>query len=235
VKLHGGEEKFTAPRHRHNFSQIRLVLKGHMDFGPVTVQDPGEVGFFPGGAYYGPEYIDGGEYLLLQWGREWVTRDQDKQAMEELSEKGRFEHGMYYFEEDGVEQAVDGKTAVWEHVYGRPEVVAPARYKTPIVMCPDSFDWIKGSAGTSNKILGRFTEDDVAVELVRWDGTGGTHRLLADRTSMVYVHKGSVRVDGVAHGPETVIWSEFNEELDLGGEIGTEVTIFGLPLDRSSA
>ena len=110
VKLHEGAEKFTAPRHRHNFSQIRIGLRGQMDFGPGLECEPGEVGFFPGGAHYGPEEINGAEYLLLQWGREWVTRAQDKQAMAELSRRGRFEQGLYYYEEDGAEKSIDGKT-----------------------------------------------------------------------------------------------------------------------------
>ena len=87
VKLHDGEEAFTAPWHRHNFSQIRIGVKGHLHFGPNLDCEPGQVGFFPGGAYYGPEEIIGAEYLLLQWGRDWVTRAQDKAAIAELSER----------------------------------------------------------------------------------------------------------------------------------------------------
>jgi hypothetical protein len=232
VKLHEGAEKFTAPRHRHNFSQIRLGIRGHLDFGPGCECEPGEVGFFPGGAYYGPEEIDGGEYILVQWGREWVTREQDKRAMDELSAKGRFEHGMYHYEEDGVEHEVDGKRAVWEHVYGRPEVIHPPRYRAPILMTPDNFHWIKGD-GISRKMLGRFTEDDVTVEMVRWDRAGATHQLGPDRTSMVYVQKGTVVADGQSCPPESVIWSEFGETLEIVGDVGAEATVVGLPIDRS--
>jgi hypothetical protein len=82
VKTHAQDEVFTAPRHRHNFSQIRLGVRGQMNFGPGLNCEPGEVGFFPGGAYYGPEEINDAEYLLLQWGPDWVTREQDKQAIE---------------------------------------------------------------------------------------------------------------------------------------------------------
>jgi hypothetical protein len=234
VKLHGGAEKFTAPRHRHNFAQIRVGLRGHMDFGPGLDCDPGEVGFFPGGAYYGPEEIDGAEYLLLQWGRDWVTRSQDKQAIAELGESGRFEHGMYYYVEDGVEKQIDGKTAVWEHVYGRPEIIREPRYRSPIMMTPGNFDWIKG-AGTSHKTLGRFTEDDVTVGLVRWDGVGSKHRVDADRTSLVFVRSGTLTVEDRRCGPETVIWSEFGETHDLAGDVGTEILIIGFPLERADA
>jgi hypothetical protein len=231
VKLHEAEQRFTAPRHRHNFSQIRLVLRGHMDFGPGLECDPGDVGLFPGGAYYGPEDIDGGDYVLLQWGREWVTRAQDEQAIAELSAQGRFEHGLYYVEEDGVERSIDGKRAVWEHVYGREEVIHPARYRTPIIMSPDHFDWLK-CGDLSQKTLGRFTEDDVVIEMVRWDGAGAVYRLTAERTSLLFVLKGNVALGERACPAETAIWSDVGETHLVTAETGAEAIVFGFPLER---
>jgi hypothetical protein len=232
VKLHDGAEKFTAPRHRHNFSQIRVGLRGQMDFGPSLECGPGDVGFFPGGAYYGPEEIDGAEYLLLQWGREWVTRAQDKQAMAELSEHGRFEHGLYYYTEDGTEKSIDGKRAVWEHVYGRPEVIREPRYRSPIMMASGNFDWVK-DGGLSRKPLGHFTEDDVTIEVIRWDGTGdAAYRSSPNRTSLAFVLKGSVTVEGTPHGAQTAIWSDFGESHQLTGDAGAEAIVIGLPAER---
>jgi hypothetical protein len=233
VKLHDGAQRFTAPRHRHNFSQIRIGIRGHLDFGPGAECEPGDIGFFPGGAHYGPEDIDGGEYLLLQWGREWVSREQDEQAMRELSAKGRFEHGMYYFEQNGEQRAIDGKRAVWEYVYGRPEVIHPPRYRAPIVMTPSNFDWVR-HGDTSRKSLGRFTEDEVTLDMVRWDVSGAVYELEPDRTSMVYVGKGTVDAAGANCSEGAVIWSDFGESLRLTGEPGTEATIIGLPLARTS-
>jgi hypothetical protein len=232
VKLHGGAEKFTAPRHRHNFSQIRIGLLGQMDFGPGLECGPGDVGFFPGGAYYGPEEIDGAEYLLVQWGREWVSREQDKQAMAELSQRGRFEHGMYYYEKDGVAKNIDGKRAVWEHVYGRPEVIREPRYRSPIMMAPANFDWVK-DGGLSRKPLGHFTEDDVTVEVVRWDGSGdAAYCCAANRTSLAYVLKDAVTVEGKPYGAQTAIWSDFGETHQLTGDVGAEAVVIGLPAER---
>jgi hypothetical protein len=232
VKLHEGAEKFTAPRHRHNFSQIRIGLRGQMDFGPGLECGPGEVGFFPGGAHYGPEEINGAEYLLLQWGREWVTRAQDKQAMAELSRRGRFEQGLYYYEEDGAEKSIDGKRAVWEHVYGRPEVIREPQYRSPVIITPDNFDWIK-DGGLSRKALGHFTEDDVTIEMVQWDGTGGpAHRFQPDRTSLAFVLKGAVTAAGQSCGTQTAIWSDFGESRELSGDAGAEAIVIGLPVAR---
>jgi hypothetical protein len=232
VKLHDGAEKFTAPRHRHNFSQIRIGLRGQMNFGPSLECGPGDVGFFPGGAYYGPEEINDAEYLLLQWGRAWVTRAQDKQAMVELSEHGRFDHGLYYYTEDGAEKSIDGKRAVWEHVYGRPEVIREPRYRSPIMMAPGNFDWVK-DGGLSRKPLGHFTEDDVTIEVIRWDGTGdAVYRSSPDRTSLAFVLKGLVTVAGTPHGAQTAIWSDFGESHQLTGDAGAEAIVIGLPAER---
>jgi hypothetical protein len=230
VKLHDGEEAFTAPWHRHNFSQIRIGVKGHLHFGPNLDCEPGQVGFFPGGAYYGPEEIIGAEYLLLQWGRDWVTRAQDKAAIAELSKRGHFEHGMYYYtDEQGAEISVDGKQAVWEHVYGRAEVIEPPRYRDPIMMDPDAFDWIERD-GKSVKSLGHFTEEDVAIEMVRWNRENVKQRLLPDRTTMVWVTKGTVAIEGHEYGEQTAIWSDLGEQHDIVGALGSEALVLGLPL-----
>jgi hypothetical protein len=234
VKTHEGEEVFTAPRHRHNFSQIRMGLQGQMNFGPGLGCQAGEIGFFPGGAHYGPEEIAGAEYLLLQWGPDWVTRDQDRRAIDELSTRGRFERGVYISEQDGVEIAIDGKRAVWEHIYNRPEVIREPRYRSPVMMTPDNFDWIAGD-NISHKTLGRFTEDDVTIAMVRWDRSGGTYEVGAERTSLIMVLEGCVLAQAHNCGPETVVWSEYNETTLLVGETDSIVVIFGFPLPRPNA
>jgi hypothetical protein len=244
AKFHEGAEVFTAPRHRHGFQQIRVGLSGFMDFGPGLECEAGEVGYFPAGAYYGPERIEGAEQLLIQWSREWVFRSQNKAAMEELSRSGRWEHGLYYYlDESGEEREVDGPQAVWEHVYNRPQVIQKARYKSPIMMAPDAYDWVAGE-GLSSKSLGRFTEDDVRVDMVRWDETGPAQTLEVDRTSLVWVLKGRVRVDWPAWpssaepaatepcGPQTAIWSDLGEVHELVGDAGAEVLVIGFPVER---
>jgi hypothetical protein len=235
VKTHDGDEMFTAPRHRHNFSQIRLGLRGYMNFGPDLGCQPGEIGFFPGGAYYGPEEIDRAEYLLLQWGRDWVTRAQDKQVIEELRTRGRFENGFYITEVDGKEVAIDGKRAVWEHVYGRPEVIREPRYRSPIMMTPANFDWRVEGDGISRKTLGRFTEDDVTVELIRWDAAGAPLEVDGSRTRLIFVVKGDVLVDGRAYGAETAIWSEYGESNKISAESDCEAYVIGFPLPREDS
>jgi hypothetical protein len=232
VKFHDGDRIFTAPRHSHNFEQIRVVLSGHMDFGPGTDCAAGQVAYFPAGAHYGPERIEGGEQLLLQWGPDWVTHAQNQRAMRALEQTGTFEHGKYTFtDQNGAERTVDGSQAVWEWTYGRPQVLVTPRYAVPIKMSPDAFEWVTGQ-GISTKMMGRFTENDVVFEMIRWDGVGIAHGLGAERTSLLFVLHGSVSVAGASYGRHTAIWSDFGETLDVTGEPGTELIAIGFPLRR---
>ena len=232
VKFHEGDKLFTAPRHLHNFEQIRVVLSGHMDFGPGTECEAGQVVYFPAGAYYGPERIEGGEQLLLQWGPDWVTHAQNQKAMRALERSGKFEHGKYVFAgDDGEEQRIDGSQAVWEWTYQRPQRFVTPRYEVPIKMSPDAFAWVEGP-GISTKTMGRFTENDVRFEMIRWDRSEAVHSLGAERTSLVFVTRGSVSVAGVSYGERVAIWSDFGESLEVAGEPGTEAVCIGFPVRR---
>lgn len=235
AKFHEGEKLFTAPRHKHNFEQIRLVLSGRMDFGPGTVCDAGQVAYFPAGAAYGPERIEGGEQLLLQWGRDWVTHAQNQRAMRALEKTGEFRLGKYtYVDENGRPQEKDGSQAVWEHVYGRTQIFVEPRYEAPVKMNPAAFNWVKGD-GFSIKVMGRFTENDVSFSMLRWDGVDVVHRLESDRTWLIFVSSGVVAIEGRRCGRHSAIWSDFGEAHDLVGETGTEVICIGFPVDRDLA
>lgn len=231
TKFHEGAETFTAPRHRHDFEQLRFGVSGHQIFGPDLESDAGDVIYFPSAAYYGPEIITGAEQLLLQWSRKWVTREQQRAAMVALKEKGTFgEHGFYRtVDENGNVREVDGMQAVWEYTYRQPLVLGEPRYPVPIKMNPDSFDWVK-QGGLARKTLGRFTEHDVTVEMVRWDGQRAAHRLNANRTTMAWIIQGSVDVGGQVWGPRTAIFSDYAETTDLIGERESEVVCFGFPV-----
>jgi hypothetical protein len=100
------------------------------------------------------------------------------------------------------------------------------------MMLPDSFDWLR-EGGLSRKSLGHFTEDDVTVEMVRWDGTeDAAYQCAATRTSLTFVLNGSVTLNETTHGAETAIWSDFGETHELTADAGTEVIVIGLPVER---
>ena len=78
--VRGRARHFSAPRHKHNFDQIRYIVSGRPDFGHYQVASDGQSGFFPAGAAYGPETIEAAEMLLIQWGEHWMTRAQHDES-----------------------------------------------------------------------------------------------------------------------------------------------------------
>jgi hypothetical protein len=229
IKYHEAEDVFTAPRHRHDFEQIRIALSGRQDYGSGDIAEGGWVAYFPAGAFYGPEVINGASILLIQWSDFWVTREQNNRAIEELRKLGEFKGGIYsYVDADGKRKQKDGLNAVWEHVYKRPSSFPTPKYPSPILMNPDAFEWVKRNDVLSEQVLGRFTERDLILSKVRWD-VRGRYELPADRTYCVFTLSGTVRVDGVDYGPETAVWSDFGEDGSLEAEAGTEAFSIAFP------
>jgi hypothetical protein len=229
VYYHRGEEPFTAPRHRHNFDQIRLTLGGVTDYGYDQVAGAGDVTFFPAGAYYGPEWFEEAEIFLLQWSPDWVTREQSDAAYAELSKHGTFVDGYYVTtDESGNEVRKDGTNAVWEKVNQKPLVIPSPKYSQPIVMHPGAYDWWPEAVGVESKDLGHFTEGDLTISPRRWE-QGGSFTLGADRTSILWVASGSVSIDDRKLGARTILFSEIGETHQIVGVEPGEATVVGLP------
>ncbi|MER5628031.1 hypothetical protein ABT061_44145 [Streptosporangium sp. NPDC002544] len=230
----GGEHVFTAPRHRHDFEQIRISMTGEQDFGRGQVTEEGWIAYFPAGAYYGPERIDGASIFQIQWSDAWVSRAAHDRAYEELSRTGEFTGGEYFYtDENGERQTKDGLNAIWEHVFGRPAASAiPApRYPEPILMNPDAFSYVEDGSGVSAKILGRFTERDLTITKIRWDEPVG-YVMPGDRTYCMFTNTGDVTVEGRTYGRHTVIWSDLGESVSVAGAPGTEALCIAFPPAR---
>jgi hypothetical protein len=230
VKYHGGHGVFTAPRHRHNFDQIRLTLSGETDYGYEQIARPGDATFFPAGAYYGPERFEAAEIFLLQWSPDWVTREQSNAAYAELAKVGEFKDGFYvYTGEDGQEVRKDGTNAVWEAVNGKPLVIPSPKYQQPILMRPEGFEWQRKSGNLSVKDLGHFTDEDLNIVTYRWS-EGAVLRLSAERTYILWIGSGAASLDGSKLGEKAILFSDFGETHDLYGLQAGEATCIGLPI-----
>jgi hypothetical protein len=230
VKYHPGHGVFTAPRHRHNFDQIRLTLDGETDYGYSQVAAGGDATFFPAGAYYGPERFEAAEIFLLQWSSEWVTRAQSNAAYARLASKGEFRDGHYITtDDDGNEISADGTNAVWEEVNGKSLVIPSPKYQQPILMRPEGFAWRPAGAGLLAKDMGHFTEADLNIVAYQWS-TGGTVTLTGERTSILWIASGALSLDGRTLGPRTLVFSDFSERHELYGLEPGEATCMHLPL-----
>ena len=120
------DKDFVSPRHRHNFDQFRFQLEGDLNFARDGKMTPGMVGYFPEGASYGPQTSEATAMtIVLQFGGAsgggYLSRQEIKQATNELKALGTFEGGVYRRNE-GVpgKRNLDGFQAIWEHVNKRP-------------------------------------------------------------------------------------------------------------------
>jgi hypothetical protein len=225
----GGENVFTAPRHHHDFEQIRISMTGVQDFGQGQVTEEGWIAYFPAGAYYGPERIDGASIFQIQWSDFWITRANHERAFAVLAQNGEFSGGKYsWTDENGIVQTKDAQNAIWEHVWGRESVIPVPRYPQPVLMNPEAFEYVTSDTGLATKVLGRFTERDVAITKIRWDERA-TYSLPADRTYCLFTNAGDIEVDGRTCGRHTVVWSDYGENVDVSGAPGAEALCIAFP------
>jgi ChrR Cupin-like domain len=167
---------YGVPRHRHNCDQIRYILGGTQNIGPNHDMLPGECGFFPEGAHYGPQAQKGDCLcLLLQFqgasGDRLLTSDELNATYAKMIAEGAvFENGIYRGRKpDGTPENKDSYAAIYEAHEGRKLAFARPRYREPVMMFPDRFRWTKDRhrPGIETKSLGTFTEQRTSVSLVR--------------------------------------------------------------------
>jgi hypothetical protein len=233
VKYHQGEGVFTAPRHKHNYDQIRFTISGSPDFGHGQVCGPNWPSYFPQGAPYGPERIDGAEVIVIQWGDTWVSREASDAAVAELKKVGEFKGGIYTRVDEGVHRNTDSIQAIWEKVHGRRLVWPTPRYPQPILMDPEAFSWVELTSSLSVKNLGSFTEQDVNMSMLRWEQDAPV-QFGPERTHLVFSLVGTIEIDGTGYPPQTAVWSDFGDSDKLIGKAGSEVIVFGLPRSLES-
>jgi len=159
-------EGYFTPRHRHNFDQIRYTLTGVQSTGHGDL-GPGEIGYFPEGAYYGPQQQKGEcTTLVLQFqgasGEHLLSNEEMNATYEKMRAAGAvFENGIYRGQTaEGRRKNKDSYVAIWEEHEAKKLTFPPARYRTPVMMQPQHYRWVADRArpGIEEKHLGTFTE-----------------------------------------------------------------------------
>jgi hypothetical protein len=229
--------EYTTPRHRHNFEQVRIMLKGQFGFGPGLTQEEGSVGYFTEGSWYEQHGDQPSQTLLLQCGGPsgsgYMSDTQLQQGIEALSRRGRFHDGVYSWNDgNGKLHNQDGYEAVWEHVFGRAIVYAKPRYETPVILYPDRFNWIPvpDTTGLSIRQLGTFHERGLQLVQLRLDA-GCTAALpqIGIGTRLLFWLSGSGAL-GDAHceaGAAAEVPAA--EECSIGANATSVVYLIGLP------
>jgi hypothetical protein len=207
-----GSGGWGTPRHRHNFDQIRYVLKGKYPASPHKIMGEGSVAYFPESVHYGPQdRPEGLEMMVIQFGGAsgsgFLSTPQREAANKRLESKGEFKSGVFtWVDEKGQKHNMDGSAACFEEATGKKLVFAPPRYDDVMMMDPDAYDWVKSdTAGVSSKLLGTFTERNLQIKFIKLDA--GTTFNTGKRSSIevLFMSKGSISVDGKAYGEKTGI------------------------------
>jgi hypothetical protein len=217
---------WRAPRHRHNFDQIRYVMKGNYPYGENLTLPEGWIAYFPESVYYGPQdRPEGLETMVLQFGgasgQGYLSVAQREAANAALNQKGEFKKGMFiYTDEHGQPQQKDGSEACFEEATGRKLEFAPPRYEDVIAMNPNAYEWMPTKAqGVSVKWLGSFTERNARIGFVRIDPGATYDAGLHPSIEILFLAKGEVTFNGEAYGPESAFEFEAHE-----GPIGLKAT-----------
>jgi quercetin dioxygenase-like cupin family protein len=235
--------KVVAPRHKHNFDQIRMCLSGDgQNYGPDRWIRPGEVVYFPEGVPYGPEDSDCQRLgITLQFGgasgNGFLSSRRTKQGMEELKAFGTFEKGVFYRHGDITPEQrrnQDSFEAVWEYVNQRKLEYPKPRYDEPIMMRPQNFEWQDtGQHGLAIKALGSFTERRIEISLFKL--AAGAHARLAPRPGrqVVFVTSGAGRVAAIELRQFSAFSLDPRESADVDTSGGMELLLIGLPIFAS--
>jgi hypothetical protein len=231
----GGHEN---PRHRHNFDQIRMSLKGTLSIADGIDLEEGQVGYFPEGTYYGPQKSATAERitLVLQFGGAslsgFISTRQMQQGFDALSRCGEFKGGIFYRRTEDGPRTQDAFEAVWEQVCGRKLVYPPPRYDMPILMTPSSFRWVEDAdhPRAERKLLGVFTERGTRIELHRL--RGGTATALGEPRArlLALALSGAGRSGGEEWNEHSAWQIEAGETATVAAAAPAEFLVIVLPM-----
>ena len=207
-----GSGGWGTPRHRHNFDQIRYVLKGKYPVSPHKIMEEGSVAYFPESVHYGPQdRPEGLEMMVIQFGGAsgsgFLSTPRREAANEALKAKGEFKSGIFtWLDEKGQKHNTDGSAACFEEATGKRLVFAPARYDDVIVMNPESYAWIEtGVAHVATKLLGTFTERGMRIGFIKIDAGATYNTGTRPSIEVLFLGKGGIDIGGKTYGAKTAI------------------------------
>jgi hypothetical protein len=234
------EGDFFSPRHHHNFDQWRYQIEGDCKFDKNGVMKPGTLGYFPEGAYYGPQSsVQPSVVGVVQFGgpsgNGYLDADQLYASHAALKEFGHFEKGVFFRKEGlpptlGVtnRKTLDSFQASWEFANKRPMVYPNSQYADPILMDGDNYRWmpVDDAPGVEEKAYGTFT--DCAIRAGSFRLTPGS-TLVATGRGIYLVLSGTGKVEGNAYRALTALYLDSGESASFAAAESSEIVLMGLP------
>jgi hypothetical protein len=232
---------FYAPRHHHNFDQWRYQIEGEVGFGPSGVMKPGTLGYFPEGAFYGPNSHGEADVApdapncvaVMQFGgpagNGFIKPSTLYATHEKLKAFGRFEKGVFYRRDDlPGKKTMDSFQASWEFATGRRMVYPKPQYRQSIMMDTQHYRWmpLEGAPGVEHKHYGTFTDCAIRGASYKLD-PGAT--LAAAGRGVFFVLSGAGAIEGAPYRRFTALLLETGENALLHASETTEVLLLGLP------
>jgi hypothetical protein len=228
-------ENFVSPRHRHNFEQFRYQIEGVCEFGRDGNMVPGTLGYFPEGAFYGPQSATGPALVLvLQFGGPsgsgYMSEDDLQRSVAQLSRQGEFRQGVFY-RADGTDGRArqDAYEAAWENHNGRtmhyPEPLTPS----PVLVAEADCSWHDDAPGVRVGRFGAF-KGGAAASLVQLDA--GAARQI-EGPAVLFVISGTGKIGGEAIMAQTSVEIEPGKAAAIQAD--TALTALMLELPRFEA
>ena len=232
-----GTGGWSTPRHRHNFDQIRYVIKGNYPYAKGKSMPEGSVAYFPEGVPYGPQdRPEGLEMMVCQFGGAsgcgYLSVAQREAANEALKQKGEFNNGVFtYFDEQGQRHNKDGFEACYEEATGSRLVYPKPRYDDVILMHPDNHAWVpEATQGVSTKWLGSFTERKTRIGFIRIEAGATFSAGEQPSIELLFLSKGLVSLNGREYGPHSAFEFLANEgPIPLKAAVQSELLRIVLP------
>jgi hypothetical protein len=223
---------FFSPRHHHNFDQFRFQIEGTADFGRNGKMTPGVMGYFPEGAYYGPQSGPPHVVATLQFGGPsglgYLAAAEHMAGAAALKATGVFEGGVYrrHPEAEG-KRSQDAYEAIWEQARSKRLVYPKPQYAAPIMIDSNNFPWSlrKGVAGVEEKVLGTFTNCKISAARYRLK-PGATFVAAGRGVYMVLAGKGFVEREALQE--LTTLYLDDGEEATFKADAQTEMVFMGM-------
>ncbi|MEM5318309.1 hypothetical protein [Paraburkholderia sp. JHI869] len=213
-----GAGGWQAPRHRHNFDQIRYVIKGAFPYAKDKSLPEGWIGYFPESVYYGPQdRPEGLEMVVCQFGgasgNGYISVERREAANEVLKAKGEFKDGVFtFFDENNTKHNQDGFEACYEEVTGKKLEYAKPRYQDLVLMNPESYEWLPDlEPGVFSKWVGTFTERNTKIGFSKIEANSDFSAGMQDSIELMYLINGRVSVDNKEYGPQSAFEFKENE------------------------
>ncbi len=207
-----GSGGWGTPRHRHNFDQIRYVLKGEYPASPHKIMKEGSVAYFPESVHYGPQdRPEGLEMMVIQFGGAsgsgFLSTPEREAANKALEAKGTFKDGIFtWIDEKGQKHNMDGSAACFEEATGKKLTFHPPRYDDVVMLDPENYAWLEsGQEGVQTKHVASFTERNNRLGFVKIAKGATFNTGSRDQIEVLFMSEGSITVEGQTYGPKTGI------------------------------